>query len=71
MDYYINTLKKQAVVNAGLKFILTDEASGNTYEFLYPNGIVDYINEISAGKNFTEVQYYETSTRGRDREDKT
>lgn len=70
LDYYINTLKKQAVVNAGLKFILTDEASGNTYEFLYPNGIVDYINEISAGKNFTEVQYYETSTRGRDREDK-
>ena len=70
LDYYINTLKKQAVVNAGLKFILTDETSGNTYEFLYPNGIVDYINEISAGKNFTEVQYYETSTRGRDREDK-
>ena len=70
LDYYINTLKKQAVVNAGLKFILTDEATGNTYEFLYPNGIVDYINEISAGKNFTEVQYYETSTRGRDREDK-
>ena len=70
LDYYINTLKKQAVVNAGLKFILTDEASGNTYEFLYPNGIVDYINEISAGKNFTEIQYHETSTRGRDREDK-
>ncbi len=70
LDYYINTLKKQAIVNAGLKFILTDEASGNTYEFVYPNGIVDYIKEVSDGKNFTEIQYFETSTRGRDREDK-
>ncbi len=70
LDYYINTLKKQAIVNAGLKFVLTDEASGNTYEFVYPNGITDYIKEISEGKNFTEIQYLETSTRGRDREDK-
>ena len=70
LDYYINTLKKQAIVNAGLKFVLTDEVSGNTYEFVYPNGITDYIKEISEGKNFTEIQYLETSTRGRDREDK-
>lgn len=70
LDYYINTLKKQAVVNAGLKFILTDEFSGNSYEFVYPNGIVDYIREVSDGKNFTEIQYFETSTKGRDREDK-
>lgn len=70
LDYYINTLKKQAVVNAGLKFILMDEASGSTYEFLFPNGIVDYIREVSAGKSFTDIQFYETTTRGRDREDK-
>ena len=70
LDYYINTLKKQAIVNAGLKFVLTDEVSGNTYEFVYPNGITDYIKEISEGKNFTEIQYLETSTKGRDREDK-
>jgi len=70
LDYYINTLKKQAIVNAGLKFVLTDEVSGNTYEFVYPNGITDYIKEICEGKNFTEIQYLETSTKGRDREDR-
>lgn len=70
LDYFINTLKKQAVVNAGLKFILTDEASGNTYEFVYENGIIDYINEIGCDKSFTGIQFYETSAKGRDREDK-
>ena len=70
LDYYINTMKKQAVVNAWLKFVLTDEESGDTFEFLYPNGVVDYIREVSAGKSFTDIQFYETSTRGRDREDK-
>lgn len=70
LEYFMTTLKKQAVVNAGLKFILLDEESGNTYEYCYENGIVDYITEISGDKGFTGVQYYETSARGKDREDK-
>ncbi|HPD00363.1 MAG TPA: toprim domain-containing protein, partial [Acetivibrio sp.] len=64
------TLKKQAVVNAGLKFVLNDEESGQTFEYCYENGIVDYIKEISGDKGFTDIQFYETATRGRDREDK-
>ncbi len=70
LEYFINTLKKQAVVNAGLQFILTDEAAGNTYEFFYKNGIIDYISEISGDKGFTGIQFYESTARGRDREDK-
>lgn len=70
LEYYSNILKKQAVVNAGLKFVLYDEESGETFEYCYDNGIVDYINEISQDKSFTGIQFYETSTRGRDREDK-
>jgi DNA gyrase subunit B len=70
LEYYFSTLRKQAVVNAGVRFILSDEASGNAYEFLYPNGIIDYIREINEGKNFTEIQFYEASAKGRDREDK-
>ncbi|HAA43848.1 MAG TPA: DNA topoisomerase, partial [Ruminiclostridium sp.] len=68
--YYTGTLKKQAVVNAGLKFILHDEESGETFEYCYENGIVDYIKEVSEGKEFTEVQFFEKTTKGRDREDK-
>lgn len=70
LEYFMAILKKQAVVNAGIKFILFDEDSGSTYEYCYGNGIVDYIEEISSGKGFTSVQYYETSAKGRDREDK-
>ncbi len=70
LDYFINTLKKQAVVNAGLQFILKHEGSGDTYEFFYKNGIVDYISEISGEKGFTGIQFYESTARGRDREDK-
>ncbi|AEV69728.1 DNA gyrase/topoisomerase IV subunit B [Acetivibrio clariflavus] len=70
LEYYTNTLKKQAVVNAGLKFILYDEESGQTFEYCYENGIVDYVKEVSQDKAFTGIQFYETSTKGRDREDK-
>ncbi len=61
LEYYQTTLKKQAVVNAGLKFRLYDEESNQTFEYCYPNGIVDYIREINDGKNFTDIQFFEAS----------
>ncbi|MCX7920653.1 MAG: toprim domain-containing protein [Clostridia bacterium] len=70
IDYYKTILKKQAVVNAGLTFKLYDEESGESYEYCYENGIIDYVKEINQEKGFTEIQSYETSTKGRDREDK-
>ncbi|TYQ16179.1 UNVERIFIED_CONTAM: DNA gyrase subunit B [Acetivibrio alkalicellulosi] len=70
LQYYTNILKKQAVVNAGLKFMLFDEESEQTFEYCYENGIVDYIKEVCGDKGFTEIQFYEATTRGRDREDK-
>jgi len=70
LEFYVNILKKQAVVNAGLKFVLFDEQSSEVYEYCYENGIVDYINEISQEKSFTDIQFLETSTKGKDREDK-
>jgi len=70
LEYYTTVLKKQAVVNAGLKFVLFDEESGQTFEYCYENGIVDYIKEVSQGKEFTGIQFYETAVKGRDRDDK-
>ena len=70
LEYFQNTLKKQAVVNAGIIFKLHDEETGTDYEYCYQNGIVDYIKEINQDKGFTEIQFYESSARGRDREDK-
>ncbi|HBE78614.1 MAG TPA: DNA topoisomerase [Firmicutes bacterium] len=70
LEYYQNTMKKQAVVNSGLTFKLYDEASTETYTYCYADGIIDYIKELNQDKGFTEIQFYETQTRGRDREDK-
>ncbi len=70
LEYFDTVLKKQAVVNSGIVFKLFDEESGENFEYCYQDGIVDYVKEISKDKGFTEVQFYETSTKGRDREDK-
>ena len=70
LQFFQDILKKQAVVNAGLKFVLKDEASGLSYEYLYENGIKDYVAELAADKAFSSIQYYDTAGRGRDRNDK-
>jgi len=73
LEYYQEVMKKQAVVNNGLKLILKNQISDNkfeTFEYLYENGIVDYLNEESGNDALTPVQYWETEKFGKDREDK-
>ena len=52
VDYYLDTLKRQAVVNSHIKFVLKNQVGSRyeTTEFLYQNGIVDYVTEL-AGEN--------------------
>ena len=69
LDFFTGILKRQAVVNDGIKFVLNDEESGQKFEYLYSDGIVDYIKEIAEDRNFTGVQRYLTETKGKDRED--
>jgi len=70
LEYFQDILKKQAVVNGGLKFILFDEESDEKFEYIYENGIIDYVKELDNNKGFTSCYYYETENRGRDRADK-
>lgn len=70
LPYFKDVIKKQAIVNKGLKFILKDEETVSEFEFLYPNGIKDYIEELNENKNISSIQFWETETRGRDRDDK-
>ncbi|MEE1050307.1 MAG: toprim domain-containing protein [Clostridia bacterium] len=72
LENYKNTLKRQAVVNSGIKFIFkyeTDPCVFEEEEYYYENGIVDYIKELSDGKEITGVHYIETERKGRDRAD--
>ena len=55
-EFFNETIKKQAVVNAGVTIALDFENQDGTHltrEYLYKNGIVDYINEIiSVGDSY-------------------
>lgn len=70
IDYFKEILKRQCVVNAGLKFELYDEETDETFYFCYEEGIKDYIKEIAGEKSFIEPVYYSHETKGKDREDK-
>lgn len=72
LEHYMDILKRQAVVNDGLLFILRDQVGGKfeTYEFRYDHGIADYVNELAGGESLTPVQFWQTERKGKDRADK-
>ncbi|SDY77580.1 DNA gyrase/topoisomerase IV subunit B [Tindallia californiensis] len=69
-EYFKETLKRQAVVNAGVHFVFYDELTDESFTYYYPEGIMDYIKELSQEQELTEIRYLSRSTAGRDREDK-
>ncbi len=69
-EYFEEVLKRQAIVNKGLRFIYQDEESNTVREYIYDNGIVDYLEEIGDDKRFTQILYYSDEGVGRDRPDK-
>ena len=73
LSYYQDILKRQAVVNSGIHFILKDQISPSqfeTYEYYYENGLVDYVTEIAAGTEMSSIRFWQTEKTGRDRADK-
>ena len=71
-EYYIETIKRQAIVNDGIKFVFKNQITSSqfeTTEFCYENGIQDYVKELAGEKAFTTPQYWECERVGRDRED--
>lgn len=72
LEYYQETILRQSVVNAGIKFVLrnqTGEKSFDKYEYCYENGIVDYIKEFVGDNAFSSVQFWQGERKGRDRAD--
>lgn len=72
VDYFLDVLKRQSVVNAGVTFRFRNQVGGKfeTTDFCYEHGIVDYISELTEGNAFTMPQYWECERKGRDRADK-
>lgn len=72
VEFYRDVLNKQAMVNAGLKFVFYNETAEGIemYEYYYENGIVDYLSETVGETAMTTVESWECERTGRDREDK-
>ncbi len=71
-EYFTDVMKRQAVVNAGVTFKFRNQ-NGNSFdvtEFCYENGISDYVRELAGEDYMTDVQFWNTERRGRDRADK-
>ena len=71
-DRYHDMIKRQAVVNKGVKFIFNSERDKGfeTTEYFYENGIVDYVRERVGEGAISDVQNWISGDRfGRDRDD--
>ena len=71
-EFFKDVLHRQAVVNAGITFRFRNQ-NGNKFEvtdYVYENGILDYVHEIAADSPLTSPYFISAERRGRDREDK-
>ena len=71
-DFFTDTLDRQAMVNAGIKFIFNwenENGSMETEEFFYESGILDYVKEAAGENPITAPVHWEFEATGRDRAD--
>ena len=71
-EYFIDIIKRQAIVNDGVKFIFKYQKGKEfeNLEFSYENGIVDHVNELSGGDSISSIQFWQSEKKIKDREDK-
>lgn len=72
VEYYRDTLRRQAIVNDGLTFIFKNEIAPGKFEtetFCYENGIADHAQELAGEDSLTPVQLWQSEKKVRDRAD--
>ena len=71
-EYYLDVIKRQAVVNAGVTFHFLNETAPGVFEqtdFCYENGILDHARELAGEDSLTTVQLWQSEKRVKDRAD--
>ncbi len=71
-EYFQDVLKRQSIVNPGIEFIFryqNEDGSFEQFEYLYENGILDYVNELVGDNCLTPPQFWTADRKGKDRED--
>ena len=72
-EYFVSVMKRQAVVNAGVRFHFRNQGEDGSFaetEFVYENGIADYVAELAGEVRLTDPEFWQGEKRGRDRADK-
>ncbi len=72
-EFFCDILKRQAVVNPNILFVFRSQNETGGFdetEFIYENGITDYVTEIAEDKSLTSIQHWNAEKKGRDRADK-
>jgi len=67
-----DTLRRQAIVNKGLLFVFREQIGSRfeTSEFVYKDGIEEYLQEFTGEEKITSIQTWSGERRGRDRDDR-
>ena len=72
-DFFRETMRRQSVVNTGIRFVLLleqEDGSFERHEYCYENGITDYVNELAGESSMIPPYSWHLEAKGRDREDK-
>lgn len=71
LEYFQDIMRRQAIVNAGIKFILKNQKDSKfeTFEYVYERGIVDHVKETVGDNALTSINFWTAERTGRDRAD--
>lgn len=71
-EYFCDVLKKQSIVNPGIRFVLqyqNEDGGFESFEYLYENGILDYVTELLGDSALTTPRLWTAERKGKDRDD--
>ncbi|MBQ5320808.1 MAG: DNA topoisomerase [Oscillospiraceae bacterium] len=71
-EYIEGVMRRQAVVNPNIKFVFRNQvgSSFETKEFIYEEGITDYIRELlGEEETISSLQHWQSEAKGKDRAD--
>lgn len=65
-EYFINLLRRQAMLHAGLEIVFFHEALGKTLVLKYDNGIIDFVDSSCEKPLLKKPLYFESEVYGTD-----
>lgn len=69
-EWYLQMLKEQAIVNAGLTFNFVDNRDGTKETIVYPEGVLGYAKDLAGEGTLADVLNFNFEGSGKDRADK-